>query len=167
VKVLYLTTSYPSEESPIDGVFVREHARAQLSRPMIPGSFITVDALPVNGSGKVDYLALERLAAELHDRRGQEASAGLSSDEDLIDSLVELWRRLLERSDITADTDFFASGGHSMLGALVMQEVEGMAGVSLSLAELFEEPTPRGLAARVRNATAGEKHVNDIPEVKE
>jgi len=28
LKVLFLTTSYPSEESPVDGVFVREHARA-------------------------------------------------------------------------------------------------------------------------------------------
>jgi glycosyltransferase involved in cell wall biosynthesis len=28
VKVLFLTTQYPSPESPVDGVFVREHARA-------------------------------------------------------------------------------------------------------------------------------------------
>ncbi|HEX6702083.1 MAG TPA: glycosyltransferase [Gaiellaceae bacterium] len=28
LKVLFLTTNYPSSESPIDGVFVREHARA-------------------------------------------------------------------------------------------------------------------------------------------
>ena len=28
MKVLFLTTNYPSEESPVDGVFVREHARA-------------------------------------------------------------------------------------------------------------------------------------------
>jgi len=28
VKVLFLTTNYPSDESPVDGVFVREHARA-------------------------------------------------------------------------------------------------------------------------------------------
>ncbi|HYZ77604.1 MAG TPA: glycosyltransferase [Gaiellaceae bacterium] len=28
MKVLFLTTSYPSPESPVDGVFVREHARA-------------------------------------------------------------------------------------------------------------------------------------------
>lgn len=28
LKVLFLTTSYPSAESPVDGVFVREHARA-------------------------------------------------------------------------------------------------------------------------------------------
>ena len=28
MKVLFLTTQYPSEESPVDGVFVREHARA-------------------------------------------------------------------------------------------------------------------------------------------
>ena len=28
MKVLFLTTNYPSDESPVDGVFVREHARA-------------------------------------------------------------------------------------------------------------------------------------------
>jgi hypothetical protein len=28
VKVLFLTTNYPRPESPIDGIFVREHARA-------------------------------------------------------------------------------------------------------------------------------------------
>ena len=28
MKVLFLTTNYPRPESPIDGIFVREHARA-------------------------------------------------------------------------------------------------------------------------------------------
>ncbi|KUM93480.1 hypothetical protein AQI88_27355 [Streptomyces cellostaticus] len=137
---------------------VWEHARAHLSRSMLPGDFFTVDALPVNGSGKVDYPALTRLVAE---RREHAAGARLELDhpdldDELTAQLTALWRTILKREDITADADFFEYGGNSMLAAWAMQELQNMSGISLSLAEMFERPTPRGLAVRVRDTAREE-----------
>jgi amino acid adenylation domain-containing protein len=142
----------------LDMASVWTHARAQLSRSMLPGELLAVDAMPINGSGKVDYPALERLVA---DRRAQATSIRLELnrpdlEDDVTSLLTALWRTILQREDITADTNFFESGGNSMLAAWAMQEVHNMTGVSLGLGEIFERPTPKDLATRVRDAVPAE-----------
>ncbi|MCX4852224.1 non-ribosomal peptide synthetase [Streptomyces canus] len=154
---------------------IAAHARERLSRAMVPGEFLPMDALPINGSGKIDYPLLERRAAQrrsagqavgaAREREGRvsdgpgsgapgdastEGSGPVSGDR-LLDELVALWSALLRRDDVDADTDFFEHGGHSMLAAIVLQELERISGVSLDLSQMFEQPaTPRVLAARAR-----------------
>lgn len=140
------------------------HARERLSKAMVPGEFLTVDALPINGSGKIDYPLLERRAAERRsavpaDGAGSGAPGAGSAEgsgDRLLDELVALWSALLRRSDVDADTDFFHNGGHSMLAAVVLQELERISGVSLELSQMFEHPaTPRVLAALARARAEG------------
>ncbi|MGK5639572.1 non-ribosomal peptide synthetase [Streptomyces sp. URMC 126] len=132
---------------PLDTADVWTYARSRLTRTMLPADLITVAPLPVNASGKVDYPALERMVA---DRRAEPAPALPSrpEPEELTARLTRLWRDLLRREDVDADTDFFAYGGNSMLAAVAMQELQNMSGVSLGLTEVFERRTPRALAAR-------------------
>ncbi|MFE2376994.1 amino acid adenylation domain-containing protein [Streptomyces sp. NPDC059398] len=147
----------------VDTASVREYARARLSRSMLPGDLVTVDSLPVNGSGKVDHRELERIvtarrtsrAAEDPSGPGGRNAPGLPGDgppDTLTAQLVTVWRNILRREDADADTDFFAGGGNSMLAAVALQEFQNISGHSLSLSEVFERPTPRELSARVREA---------------
>ncbi|MBV6701491.1 amino acid adenylation domain-containing protein [Kitasatospora aureofaciens] len=147
---------------PVDTGSVWTHARAHLSRSMLPGDLVTVDSMPINASGKVDYPALQRMFAA---RRTVPAPArpepdhpdlGHPDPDDLTAGLTELWRSILQDENLDADTDFFASGGNSMLAALAMQEFQNMSGVSISLAEMFERRTPRELAAAVRDSARRE-----------
>ncbi|MEU9993647.1 amino acid adenylation domain-containing protein [Streptomyces sp. NPDC048045] len=142
----------------LDTGSVWAHARARLSRSMLPGDLVTVDAMPVNASGKVDYLALGRMVA---DRQVRPAAPRLRTDhpdlDELTARLTALWRSVLRREDVDADTDFFAHGGDSMLAAVAMQELQNMSGVSLSLTEVFERRTPRELAARIRDTAQREE----------
>ncbi|MFD0278333.1 amino acid adenylation domain-containing protein [Kitasatospora sp. NPDC127111] len=161
---------------PIDTASVWAHARARLSRSMLPGDLVTVDSMPLNGSGKVDYPALQRMVEARRaaaarpgpehpgrDRRpdgpdgpdGPDRADGPDLDE-LTAELTGLWRSILQDEGLDADTDFFASGGNSMLAALAMQEFQNLSGVSISLAEVFERRTPRELAAAVRDAARRE-----------
>ncbi|MFD7432404.1 amino acid adenylation domain-containing protein [Streptomyces sp. NPDC059818] len=136
----------------LDTGSVLAHARARLSRAMLPGDLITVDPLPINANGKTDYPALERMVA---DRRTHLAATRLAPHppdlDELTARLTALWGTLLQREDVDADTNFFTYGGNSMLAAMAMQELQDMSGVSLSLTEVFERPTPRELAARVKD----------------
>ncbi|GAB1639967.1 hypothetical protein KRMM14A1259_03900 [Krasilnikovia sp. MM14-A1259] len=130
---------------------VWQHARTHLSSSMLPGDLLVVDALPINGSGKVDYPALTRMVA---DRRAKAAAARIEldrPDDELTGRLTVLWQTILRRDDLTMDSNFFESGGNSMLAAWAVQEVQNLSGVSLSLAEIFERPTPKALADRVRD----------------
>ncbi|WP_232234690.1 amino acid adenylation domain-containing protein [Actinoplanes sp. N902-109] len=133
-----------SASGPITIESVWTLARAQLSKAMLPGDLVAVDALPINGSGKVDYPALERLLADRRVQRAEPAAAA-----DLVDVLTTLWAKLLQRDDVTAETNFFEYGGSSMLAAWALQEVQNLTGVSLALNEIFERPTPRSLATHV------------------
>lgn len=150
----------PAAALDLDGIAA--HARERLSKAMVPGEFLRIDALPVNGSGKIDYPLLERRAAQRRSAAGVSAdgagsiAAGNTSTEgsgdQLLDELVALWSALLRRADVDADTDFFQHGGHSMLAAVVLQELERISGVSLELAQMFEQSaTPRALAALARS----------------
>jgi amino acid adenylation domain-containing protein len=135
----------------IDLDAVWAHARAQLSKSMVPGDLLVMGDFPINGSGKVDYPALERLVSE---RRAQSASARIDLDRpgrdgELTEHITALWRTILQRDDIEAGSNFFESGGNSMLAAWALQEVQNLTGISLGLAEIFERPTPAGLAARI------------------
>ena len=139
----------------LDTATVRDHARARLPRSMVPGDFIVLPALPVNGSGKVDYPALaHRMAQQLPDDR---TARGADADGHLLETVIALWQSLLERQDVTADTNFFENGGHSMLAAVALHELERTFGISLSLSELFEDPTPRALVARVRDCLGAQR----------
>ncbi|MEU9112807.1 phosphopantetheine-binding protein [Streptomyces sp. NPDC048483] len=97
----------------------------------------------------------------LAERRTEPASARLPPHHpdsgELTDQLTALWRSLPRREDVDADTDFFACGGNCMLAAVAMQELQNMSGVSPSLTEVFERPTPRELAAGVRDTERREE----------
>ncbi|MFF7634696.1 amino acid adenylation domain-containing protein [Kitasatospora sp. NPDC008050] len=132
-----------------DGLW--EHARTELPNSAIPQDFIVVDALPTNANEKVDYLALEALALA---GQGPEAAAGAEQDPDdeLTRTVIALYRELLGRDDVSAQTNFFTHGGHSLLGAQLLQKLEERTQVAVKLAELFSAPTPAQLAAHLRAA---------------
>nr|AFV71306.1 PyrB [Streptomyces rugosporus] len=129
-----------------------EHARAHLPTSAIPQDFLLVADLPTTANEKVDYLELERMAAFARPAAGGE-SAEAGPDDEIEAYLVTLWRRLLDHPSVTAESNFFTHGGHSLLGAQLLQHLEEERGTSVKLAELFAAPTPRSLAAHIR-ATA-------------
>jgi hypothetical protein len=101
--------------------------------------------LPRHVDQRVDTAALERLAADLPAGKPPsdeyEQATGLEAD------LVGLWRRTLNRDDVTSQTDFFTHGGFSLLAAKLVQDLEQLTGVRLQLPEFFAHPTPAALAA--------------------
>lgn len=128
-----------------------EHARAELPRALVPQEFLVLDALLTTLNDKVDYPALAELARARRAETAAQSSADRTEDT-LVRDLIGLWQRVLNRHDITADTNFFSHGGHSLLGALVVQEAEALLGARVALSELFEHPTPSGLAGHLRAA---------------
>lgn len=64
-----------------------------------------------------------------------------------VDGIVEIFQRVLETEDISADTDFFTSGGDSLIATRVLSAVARRYGIELSFEDFIVDPTPAGLAA--------------------
>ncbi|WP_445271072.1 phosphopantetheine-binding protein, partial [Streptomyces sp. DSM 41634] len=63
--------------------------------------------------------------------------------------IVALFGELLERDGVGADDSFFDLGGHSLLATKLVAAVRARCGVDLGVADVFENATVAGLAARV------------------
>jgi non-ribosomal peptide synthetase component E (peptide arylation enzyme) len=134
-----------------------EHALQSLPRTAIPAQFIVVDVLPANANEKIDYLALTRMAQAVSAGRGKPAATSPAEPGDkLVGAVLKLWRDLLQRDDLDVDSNFFMNGGHSLLGAQLLKRVEDTLGPVLRLADLFDAPTPAGLAEIIRRTGTGQ-----------
>jgi amino acid adenylation domain-containing protein len=126
---------------------LRERARSRLPFAAVPSAFYILDVFPMTGNDKIDYRALSRIA---RDRITQSSAATVSTDDNgrdpLLATLVSLWRELLRRNDVDRETNFFASGGHSLLCAQLAQRIEEIANLRVAMADIFTHPTPQGLA---------------------
>ncbi|HVG08475.1 MAG TPA: non-ribosomal peptide synthase/polyketide synthase [Thermoanaerobaculia bacterium] len=124
---------------------LRQALKQELPEPMVPSSFVFLDAFPLTPHGKVDRRALPAPQAS-HE---VEASVERSPAEEL---LAGIWSALLRVSAIGQKDNFFDLGGHSLLATQVVSRVREVFGVELPLRALFETPTLAGLAARIQEA---------------
>lgn len=73
---------------------------------------------------------------------------------DLVAGCVALWRELLDRDDVDADSNFFAEGGRSVLAARLVSKARALTGTRVGLKVLIAAPTPRQFAAELAAAAA-------------
>ncbi|KAI0867493.1 hypothetical protein GGS24DRAFT_507771 [Hypoxylon argillaceum] len=144
------------------------HAKLQQILPQysIPSYYILMHSLPQTVTGKVDRRRLRSTASNLLDRLvhnvAAQSTARLgSSATSKEDKLRDLWLRGL---DLDSDTDsgranFFELGGNSIT-ATRMVNMAKLAGITLRVIDIFENPTLDGLIAAICPSSSG---YNPIP----
>ncbi|MGJ8639255.1 MAG: thioesterase domain-containing protein [Opitutaceae bacterium] len=119
---------------------LREFLKDRLPSHLIPLRIESVSAFPATPNGKVDRVALAG-AGKGHAFIAKESintvESGASSDSD---KLLEVWKKVLGRSDIGRSDNFFDMGGHSLSAAQLIAAVKEAFGVKLSIADLFKTP---------------------------
>lgn len=112
-----------------------------------------LESLPTTANEKRDHLALTRLAEQRRSERSAAAAgpaeASTEAQTGTAGRLLALWQSTLGRTALGPHADFFDSGGHSLLGAQLVQRIEKTLGVPVRLADLFARPTPLAMAAHL------------------
>lgn len=137
----------------VTGEQLRDHLLRALPKWMTPHRVELTDALPRNGSGKVDYAALaQRCGVEAVDFACEEvtpsAGARVGAAMETRSVLAELWRRVLAVAHVGDDDDFFALGGDSLAVMKLIVAAEA-GGLRIEPEQVMCHPTLRGLAAAI------------------
>lgn len=128
-------------EEVFDGDAVRAALGEVLPDYMVPRVVVALAELPLTETGKLDVRALPAPPATAPSR------------EDMFDGvaavIADAWCAVLGLPAVGRDDNFYDLGGHSLLMALVHQELEGGLGRDIAISELFAHPTVAGLAAHL------------------
>ena len=115
---------------------------------MVPSSFVRLDALPLNRSGKIDRQMLPAPALRRPDLSEAFVPPGTAMEE----AIARIWSDVLRVDPVGIHDDFFDLGGHSLLATQVISRVSELFGRRVPLRCLFEAATVAGLARAVAEA---------------
>jgi pyochelin synthetase len=159
---LWFTRPKPDRE-PVTPAELTRHCLRLLPEYAVPTRWQILDALPRTANGKIDRALLETWAAQPGQQTGTPGSD--EPHDDLERALAALWSELLGHEHIGRDDDLFALGGDSLLVARIVGRLrDGLDGVEggewdleweVVLRHLLRRPTVAGLAAYLREASAG------------
>ena len=146
----------PGESTSSEPKVLREQLRARLPDHMLPSTFVTMQALPLTGSGKVDRA---RLPAPAEQPRTTSAAEPAS---DLERKIAECWKSVLGIRTLGVEDNFFDVGGHSLLMVRLAAELQTNMNARVSIPDLFRYATVRALAGHL--ADGGKDVRADVQE---
>ncbi|MEM7410830.1 MAG: amino acid adenylation domain-containing protein [Myxococcota bacterium] len=140
----------PTPDSALRGWLANE-----LPAYMLPDAFVRLSSLPVTPNGKVDRRALPMPDEAAFGSAPAGARVEPRTETEAL--VAETWSRVLEREGIGAHDDFFDLGGHSLLAVRLASLLGAAIGREVPVVQLFEHPTPAGLAAWIESSARGDE----------
>jgi acyl carrier protein len=119
---------------------------------MVPSVFVTLESLPLTTNGKVDRRALP----EVDPSKFKLDRAYVSPQNELENSIVKIWQKVLNVEQIGTQDNFFDLGGHSLLMVQVNQQLREITGRNIPIVEMFRYPTVCTLARSLGQSSDGE-----------
>ncbi len=136
---------------------LREHLARALPDYMVPAAFVSLPALPLGPSGKLDRRALP--APEFESAATPYAAPRTPTEQ----VLARLWAETLQRPRVGIHDNFFELGGHSLLIVQLMSMIRQQFMIDLPVDTLFQVSTIEGLAALLDQASGERPRPTPMP----
>ena len=121
---------------------IRRFLEEKLPDYMIPATFITLDALPLTDTLKVDRKALPKP----NGLRPEIAVPYAAPRNSIEAALAKIWAEMLELDQVCVHDNFFDLGGHSLAATRVISRVVLTFPLNLPVKVLFDSPTVAEMA---------------------
>ena len=141
---------------------IRSYAASQLPHYMVPSEVLLVEAFPVTHNGKLNRSKLRTVPA-FGISNAVEQDIVLTATEE---KLVEIWKELLGKTQISPEDNFFEIGGHSLKATQLVSRINKDMGHDIGLKVIFGSPTLSDLAAALDELGADEAANNIAPAPK-
>jgi acyl carrier protein len=132
------------QEVPTPGALFR-HVRDRLPDYMIPAAFVSVDAFPLTGNGKLDRAALPDPPAV----RPEVAAAYVEPEGALAGTIADVFGTLLGLDRVGLHDNFFDLGANSLVLVQVQRVLRKRLAREIPVTLLFRFPTVAALAAHL------------------
>ncbi|MGC8506784.1 MAG: amino acid adenylation domain-containing protein [Thiomonas sp.] len=142
--------AYVTAFNKIDCDTLRNALRQVLPDFMVPQNIVQLDAMPLLTSGKVDRRALP-VPSPTQSMTARNRVAPRNPTEQTVLFGME---QVLKLPEMSVHDDFFAVGGHSLLAAKLIAQLNAALDLNLPLRLVFESPTAERLAAAIDSAKA-------------
>lgn len=160
--VAYVVPAAPEQN--FDLSTLRKYLVDKLPAYMIPQSFVVLNKLPINTSGKVDkkLLPLPKERSLLSDTTYVPPETEIEAD------LVQVWSQILNVENVGINDNFFNLGGHSLLVTEVLLHVKHAFKINISLKSFFDQPTISELAKLISSSHTNQviHDLEDVPYLK-
>ena len=134
--------SVPTIRPGPDVSVLRTFLREKLPEYMIPAAFVTLDAMPLTATRKIDRTALPEPSTS----RPQIATAYAEPKTPTELELAKIWAEVLSVDQVGIHDDFLALGGHSLAATRIISQVVSVFRLQLPLRALFDAPTVATMA---------------------
>jgi amino acid adenylation domain-containing protein len=123
--------------------------KRQLPASIIPSRFISLPDLPRTASRKIDRKKLASCVPEAEEVAPQQRPYTPTEQH-----VADVWKTVLNVSEVGLDVNFFVLGGHSLLATQAINLLSQVSGVELTVRSLFENPTVAGMARVIEDVRA-------------
>ncbi|GAA0984804.1 hypothetical protein GCM10009555_059200 [Acrocarpospora macrocephala] len=137
---------------------LRRHCAAALPAHLVPALYVEVERLPLTPNGKIDRRALPDPGTAATGTPGPRTPPGTHGEA----RMLAEWTRVLARSPIGVDDDFFELGGDSLRAVALVGDLRA-AGFDVAVRDLFELRTIARLARLAADRPAAGEHVRAEP----
>jgi amino acid adenylation domain-containing protein len=134
---------------------LRTTLATKLPQYMIPNEFVLLEEMPLSPNGKIDR---SLLPVPVHVSSGNGSNSELTTTEQAV---AELYAKLLGKTNVSATSNFFDLGGHSLLVTQILAQISQTFQIQLEPPDFFKDPTVAGIARHIDAAAAKEQLQGD------
>lgn len=141
---------YVVADQKVDISKLKQHISSTLPSYMVPASIIQLDSIKLTPNGKVDKRALPIPEFVSTEREFIPPKPGLETD------VCDIWKNILGCSKISMDDNLFELGGTSIKAVAMLTQLQQLADVQLSVADILKSPTPRSICSLMQTQIKGD-----------